>query len=499
MEKENFAYLEWEFLTKPISISKIDTNENLPMGNKEIKVSRDDQYNIQGIITGKQDTSFFDNIKNGKPGESVVPFNITGTDIDEYHKYLIQYCYLGDLNVHKIVNEVIWEIKLILYSLTRTNINENNAETIIDWYINGPQHQIFCHSTSRELPFQYKKERKISSDETFHTLEADGLSRSIDIDFIKVEIPDFTFLINYVPEIYGPEWSNNVGFEYRSEWGKLPKEKERKIISELCSFIFGRQLMNIGYTILDKDNYIIEEYACDPLINEPRTICSKPDAPPIKIHKPIFNKKTEELINQLLPKYIQYRDIYNFKNSLIIYWLARNMPIGSQLPIYSSALESLINGWLKSNNSKSRGKYFKDGDFKKLFNDELDSIKNKIELKKNKINSKSKLNKKENDLIFSLNGILKKVEYLNNMGVNDGIRKFFKEINLELNDIEWETINARNKFAHGRLNTQSEKYEKEYQYSFIYDTLLHKVMLRLLEYTGDYINRSIIGWKDEVL
>ena len=58
MEKEDFSYLEWEFLTKPITFSKIDSNDKLPMGNKEIKIFRDDQYNMKGIITGNEDTSF---------------------------------------------------------------------------------------------------------------------------------------------------------------------------------------------------------------------------------------------------------------------------------------------------------------------------------------------------------------------------------------------------------------------------------------------------------
>jgi hypothetical protein len=378
-------------------------------------------------------------------------------------------------------------------------MNKNKDETIIDWYINGPQHQIFCHSTSRELPFQYKKERKISSEETFHTLEADGSFRSIDFDFIKVEIPDIKFLINFVPKIYGPEWSNNVGFEYRNEWGKLPNEEERIIISELCSFIFGRQLMNIGHTILDKENCIIEEYACNPLISDPRIICSKPDAPPINIHKPIFGKKKEELINQLLPKYFQYRDIYNFKNALLIYWLARTMPIGSQLPIYSSSMESLMNEWFKSNNSKSKGKYLEDKEFYQLFTDEINSIKNKIERRKNEINDALNNNQKDDESIIPFNGILKKIEYMNNMGVNDRIRNFFKEINLELNDLEWETIKARNNFAHGRINTQDENIEKEHQFSFIYYTLLNKIFLKLLDYSGDYINRNVIGWNDNFI
>ena len=85
------------------------------------------------------------------------------------------------------------------------------------------------------------------------------------------------------------------------------------------------------------------------------------------------------------------------------------------------------------------------------------------------------------------------------MGVTDRFRFFFEEIVLVVNENEWDAIKARHDIAHGRLATKDEAWEKMVQNTNAYETLLNKIILKLLGYSGDYINRSSIGWRDEQL
>lgn len=499
MKNKQFSYLEWEFLEEPIVISKINATEKLPQGKKEIKVFRDDHYMLNGIITGKEDPYFFQERKFGLPGENVDQFNISGSDYEDYYKYSIQFCFLGESKVQTKEEDTNWKVNIKMFSIKRTNINENKADTLIDWYLNGPNQQIFCHSTKRDFLYKYIRERSITIDEILHSLEAENSKGSTDFDFIKLNAFDNTFLITRVPKEYGPIWSNNIGIEYKNKWGKIPSEEERIMIFELCSFIFGCQLLQIGYTLYDEENNLVEEYACNPWGTYPKTLCSIPDAPPIRIDRPIFSTKAENLINYLLPLYKSYKKSYNLNDGLWLYWLARIMPLGSQLPIYSSAIESLMNGWFKSENSESHGKFIEDKEFEELLKYEINLIKEKIENKKNEIRNKPKLTQNDVEKGAMYDGILKRLNLINKMGVMDRFRRFFKEIELDITDLEWETIKARSNIAHGRIETQDDQIEKQYQFAMTYDTLFHKVILKLLGYSGDYIDRSIIGWKDKTI
>lgn len=500
MKNKYFAYLEWEFLEEPIITRKINPTKKLPKGDKEIKIFRDDQYKLCGLIRGKEDNSFFFGRDIGKPGESVDQFNISGSENGGYIKYSIQHCYLRELRAFNKGKDTSWEVDINMFSINRKYKNENEFNTSINWYINGPSKYIFCHSTKRDSTITYFRERFSEKDKTFNSLKSkDMIIHSTDIDFIKIDVLEYPFLIIYVPKKYGPIWSNNIGIEYCKNWGKIPDEEERKIISELCSYIFGRQLLYVGHSIFDNENCLIEEYACNPWGNYPRSLCSLPDMPPIRIDKPICGSKSENLINQLLPSYFTYREPYNLKNALWFFWFAQSMPVDASLSLYFSALEAIMNGWFKSDKSKSKGKFLKEKEFKSIFKEELESIKKKLENKEKEIKDKFNSFEEKINIDFIYNGIRKRLQFINDMGVMDRFNQFFNEINLKVGNKEWDAIRARHSIAHGRASTKDEDIDKFFTHSMIFVTLLNKVILKLLGYSGDYIDRNIIGWNDKYL
>jgi len=84
-------------------------------------------------------------------------------------------------------------------------------------------------------------------------------------------------------------------------------------------------------------------------------------------------------------------------------------------------------------------------------------------------------------------------------GITERYRKFFEEIDLPIDDHEWEAIKERHKFVHGRIIFDDTDWKRVIQHVRTFETLLHKILLRLLGYSGTFIDRSILGWKDKQL
>ena len=86
--------------------------------------------------------------------------------------------------------------------------------------------------------------------------------------------------------------------------------------------------------------------------------------------------------------------------------------------------------------------------------------------------------------------IIRKIKNSYQMSVRDRFTYFFKEIGLEIGDVENRTIDARNASAHGSAKWDDDSFEKLIQDTRAYQTLLNRVVLKLLEYGGYYIDRS---------
>jgi len=306
------------------------------------------------------------------------------------------------------------------------------------------------------------------------------------VDFLRIQTCDFQFLVSRVPRGIGPSWSSNIGIEYRRAWGRIPDANEREKIEELCSFVFGRQLLPVGYTIYDKDEHLVEGCALNPW-RRARSLCSKPDEPPIRISDS-QRGKADGIIGELLPTYFEMREPLRLKEALWNYWISRDMPIGMSLPILVAAIESMRNGWFKQNKSKSQGYFMKKNEFEALLKEEIENIAKKLEEKK--YNDKKK---EYNDKIVA------KIRRANEAGMMDSLRIFFEEIGLSIDGREWEAIEERHRFVHGHFVFGKAEWKQVIQRARTLDTLLHKTLLKLLGYDGTFIDRSVLGWKDKQL
>lgn len=485
MKDDILPYLEWEVLREPITIPKVDDIRELPEGAKKIVIKRDEQYKLQTILSTKGDSKFF--IKETKkvvPGGFIEPFKITASDQHGFEHYTLESCYLlGGRTIQESEKEYLTEANIYTQELKIRRKTEMEGVWLTEWYINGPHDNfVFCNSTMRKMSKTFFRERSTPKDEKVHSIEiSGGLSESRSYDYLRIKACDNQFLVTHVPKGIGPDWSSNIGIEYRKDWGRIPDVEEREKIRELCSFIFGHQLLLVGYTIYDKEGHMVEGLVCNPWGGDPKSLCSKPDNTPVRIDASSSKGKAEDLINQLLPPYYKIRDTLHLKDALWFYWIARNMPLEVNLPLFAAAVEAIMNGWFKHNKSRSRGVYMDKDKFEELLHDTMVIIERKLE------------SEKYGDKV------MKRLHDAYRMGVMDRFKIFFEEINLVVDENEWEAIKARHSPAHGRISSSPEEWKRVIQYTGTYETLIHKIMLKLLEYSGDYIGRSVTGWEDKQL
>jgi hypothetical protein len=158
--------------------------------------------------------------------------------------------------------------------------------------------------------------------------------------------------------------------------------------------------------------------------------------------------------------------------------MAQNNPIGSNLPIFSSAIESLSKSWFKSKKSKTQGIYLPKNEFDKLLENDFKILEKR--LKSQKYGER----------------ILNKIKSSFQMGANERIQFFFDEICLPIGDVENKALRSRNKMAHGHSLKTDKEQRNMIVMTSAYETFLHRIILKILGYPGTYIDRSSKGFPD---
>jgi hypothetical protein len=379
--------------------------------------------------------------------------------------------------------------------------NKKEGIHLTEWFLNGPEDGFFSRITNRKVTRTYHRERLESKEskrdkieispekektekgflEKFDSIDTSLETSSKRVDFLKIEANNLKFLVGKVPDGIGPNWSSNVAIEYRKAWGGIPSVSEREEILEVCSFVLGRQLLSIGYTLYDENEDIVEAYGRNPWGRSTRSFCSQPDFPPINIFAIPPSSKAETLIGGLLPKYHEVCELFFFKEALWNLWISRQVPVGTNLPILAAGIESIINGWFYSGGSRSKGLFLERDRFVELLKEDLNNIRQKLE----GIPEREK--------------IVDKIMRANEFGIMERYRRFFQEINLSVASEEWDAIKERSKFVHGEELFDKTDWRVVVQRTQALETLFNKIFLKLLEYKGDFINRSITGWPNAQL
>jgi len=357
-------------------------------------------------------------------------------------------------------HEVNWNRRMLL--------PESETDTLIEWYLNGPDSTVlFCDgSKTIDKVTRSVKRNGVKIASQGYTTE------NCSTDCLYIKYLDTGVLLRKIPSDYKPEWSNKVALEYRTAYGRIPEAEERKKVAELLGFLMGRHLILIGDTAY-QGAVILESNMYNPCVDAVSE-CSSNTLEVIPVHSYYHDERNNfrEFTQALLPTYLELSDKYGFDLVFARYWLANTMPIGVSMPIIAGAMESIQKVWFKGQKSKTKAVYMD----KDAYEEAISEFMEQLEAKLGECKNKEKL--------------LRKISGCYQMGANEKYYTFLDELGLEYGDAESACIRARNSFTHGDNN---DNYEEVIKNTKTMSLLLARSILKLLGYSGMYIDTSVLG------
>jgi len=476
--------IEWEACQRPVMLADRRFPELLPPQCRSVTIRRNEQYQLVAEIEGKVAEIRALAAHQKAAIESAPPGTILragmevdcGDEVEDVQVCLDQFgSYTAELSGDERGK---WEAKRDVYRYyrrERVSLSEGHLEPVwlTDWYLNGPRNMVFNRITSHEMTSRYVRMRDGSS-----PIAVDGNQPSSQArDHALVSLDDLSFVVHAVPPGIGPEWARPVGIEYRKDDKcEIPPEPTRRAIEEIVSFVLGRRLMRVGFTIFNAAGDPIEVESINPWGANVRETCGSCDDSPFPIQINIEGSiNVENLLNLLVPRYLQSRDELKLGEALVQYWAACEAPLGTNLVLYRAAVEGLKTAWFESTRTKSRRQYMNRSDFDAFLGDVLREAERKL----------SGVDKGDR--------ILRRMKDANNMGSNEEVENFFAEIRLALGKTEEDARRAQNAPAHGRTVKSNEdllKWTRHYAASRV---LFQRTLLQLLGYEGDYLDKTTIG------
>lgn len=471
--------IEWEFIEKNLALTENIEGKYFKNNISEIKLWRDDDYNIKGEVN-----YIFEEYKNkfsyeNKPGELIKPITFIGENYHTREKFKLERCYIGNqkfsMQDDNYGNILINCIAALSTGYVEKSLGcESEVIWITDWYINGPKvAKVYLNYTKRELYKEYIRERELKNKSKTEFKGDIKIKSSLDYSFVNCE--KVKFIIHSVPNKYEPQWSEKIGIEYRKEFG-IPNIEDRKSISEIVSFVVGRQLLNIGSSEFDSNGYPIKQIFLNTPVSDVRRLCNQNELPPIDLELYSNSYNIESILKELVPKYIELKDQLKLNEALYRYWISNQLPIGINLPILANGIEILAKSWFKSNKCKMKGVYMDKNEFDKITESNIKDIELKMK-----------------DVEYS-DRIIRRMKNAFQFGANESLEIFFNEIGLKIGDLEKKAIKARNEMIHSNSDYSQEKLEKMIVLSKAYRTLFNRIFLTLLQYKGDYIDYSVVGF-----
>lgn len=465
---------EWEFSNFPIKIDQLKfekTNWGFIEETVAIEVWRDEHFQLCGKISGivedfkKMDDIHFVNKGNIVKGQKIIGFDSLGNVIELKETYITTF-HTNSLQRTKSGCLTEGELMIDFLQVCFLDSSEQKKKfTRLDWFVCNKIDAYFWEVTFRKAN---QKKVRVGLDKYDDTIE-NYVGSSSSKDYTTVKLPDIEFVIAKVPKELLPNQSYGLCIEFRDNLEKVSDELIQGI-TYFISFLLGSKINHIGYSVVDDENLI------EANLNNIGKRKNTYSMPPIR-----FNNKYEWgdvswLLNQFLYKYLELRNQLPVDDALSRYWIARNTPIGANLPILASALEMIAESYSKINPTQFENEYLKQNEYLFLIEPEISKLKLKLS---------------------SLAGgdvILNKILGAFRKGPNEKMKAFFSAIDIEIGKAEKEALVLRNKMAHAARDYSDEKRVfEDLVFTRTYEVLFHRIILKLLGYNEYYIDYSLNG------
>lgn len=471
-ETMHLNHLEWESLTWPIRITHVNCEpniDNIP-DDAIFEIYRERDHKLQGKVTGiRRGISTAEDFQNSQINSSTTVF---GYSLDGNRKYKINDVVLGNFTLQhtKLQGETLEHFSQdVCLSSIEEIFTDIQVSCLCEYYLSQRLDVFFPRRTSRKQTNNYFKIREDQDKEAAPSFVDNSSGWSS--DYMKIQTKDFDFIIQKDSQ-YSPNWADGIIIEYQEDFRGIPPIETRIAVAEIVSFALGTHLLNIGTTELNSENFILRRKACSPWGNDVTIKCRQPATPPIDIFGYRKKEVVESEITNLVNRYLAVHKDLDLSGILWRLWISRMTPIGTNLPILSSALESLASNYLDVNSLKY--KYSKQE--KEKFNSIIHPIVVTLETELEEFEFKTKLlNKLKNPYHKGVGEILS--EFLNRIGIDFGNKS-----------IEALALQARNKMAHGNVIKENTDLNALIRISRAYESLFNRALLLVLGYEGAYID-----------
>lgn len=422
--------IEWENLQEEKRFTSGKWNFEFPFEMPKIKhvlIKRDESYNILINIECEMNRKLPNEIK-----ENLYTIKIRGKYSSE--GYVLKNCHLFEQITSVENSHGIFTLKLTVTSILFDSGVNSEVAWIKEWYLNGPHnHRIFHRTTTFSKKEIYNKELhnpvpELQTVKPFKIETNHVSSTHRNYMFCKLN-DDENIIISLVPDEMKPDWSDNICLQYSSK-KHMDDINLRRDIKNIISFIFGRKLIKIAESHYDINGNKIKETMIDPFINnnlDIKNICESSDNFPIPIYD-YSRDSSESIMTNMINSFISKKETLDFTSMFINYWSSTFLPSESRIILLAASLESLMNKWFDSINSKRSTVIIEKSKYKQLIKDIRPVFLETFE---------------------GHTQIINNFNQLNILSINKSIELFFEEINLEMGDIEKNALYSRNDPVHG--------------------------------------------------
>jgi hypothetical protein len=467
-------YLEWEAVQFPLAITDIhfEVSDYQHFRAAQITVWRDDNDELKASLSGYTTKPQFytDDRFTGK-GNIIKGECITGITADGFQVNFTD-CIFTGISVNS------WEVSEAGYYI-RSGINfddiqityqtpstKTERQTFLYWYLCNDSDVYFDCTTYRSLKHPLKRIREGYYQPAEEKLEITGSSHSR--DHVVIRADNLTCIIAQVPDVFPSTGKSGYCIEYDSETGVGLDKELLKNLEHLVGFLLGTPLFRMGHSLIH-DGQINIAFLESPKFA--RTIPMRP------IH---YNRQYDWgnfglLINKLWPVYSELQPDLKLDYAISRYWVARELPLGSNLPVIASAMELLAENYLKCT-GQQKLEYLPQDQYLNFIDSTCGDLKQKL------------------DHIEGGKIIWSKITGAYRKGPNEKMIHFFRLLKLETGKAEKNAINLRNKMAHGyRDYGEIDAAHDDLVLTRTYQVLFHRVLLKLLSYEDYYIDYSLQG------